>query len=324
MVERVPGRPSCPLQRLGYKPPLSMTARQYIEKIIHYQRQKDYPTAYNTLQEALLYYPHNEFLQGSEVYLLFKLKRLNEARQKAEARFDLMKTNSFLLSTYIDILSIQRDMEQLRYMADWLKSTPIKDERVYTKMADTLIRQGQRGLAEGLLNAVLYCLPTNKEIEQYLQGLTNNGHVAGINYYRERFKDLRVGQAIAEIENILVLHEYNSDTSIRLYLAELYRKTGNLKAACEVYLQCLKIQDEPYVRKMLGFAYYRLGEIDKAFIYLRDAFIENPQDHALYTTIAKIIEHITDKKDAEAMLNEALIKHPKAGKIYGLLRRLKT
>lgn len=298
-----------------------MTVRQYIEKILSCQKERDYLTAYNILQEAITYHPTNEFLQASEVYLLLRLKKLKEAKQKAEARIATLRSNPFFLRTYIEILSKERDIRQLLHIADWLKSL-VRDEKLYIYLAENLIRFGERQAATELLNSGL-SLPSNKEINHYLQKLRDGLDEASIGYYREKFSGITPERAISEIENILVLPDYERNISIRLFLAELYKKTGNLRRASEVYSDCLKIKDSTYIRKMLGFVYYRMGEMDKAFLYLKDPFLEDPQDHALYNTVAKIIEKTGNTKEAEALINEALSRHPDAGKIYGLLRRIK-
>lgn len=62
------------------------TAKEYIERILSLQKKGDYSSAYDILQEALSYHPSNGFLLTSEVYLLLKLGRLKEARQKADIR----------------------------------------------------------------------------------------------------------------------------------------------------------------------------------------------------------------------------------------------
>lgn len=303
---------------------MSLPLKGYIEKVLSFQREKDYLSAYNILQEALICYPSNEFLLSSEVYLLLRLKRLKEARQKAEARLSTLKTSPFFLRTYIEILSKERDREQLLRIAERLKTMPVRDEKLYLYLAGILIRLGERGQAIGLLNSGLSYMPEGKELSAYLERLEGSPDKAGVSYFRERFKDIPPDRAIAEIENILILPDYKDDIPIRLFLAELYKKTGNLKKASEVYLDCLRIKDSPHTRKMLGFLYYRSGELDKAFAYLREAFLEDPEDHALYNTISKIIEKTGNTKDAEALINEALSRHPGVRKVYGLSKRLKN
>lgn len=300
-----------------------MTVREYIERIISLQKKKDYSSAYNILQEALYYHPLNGFLQTSEIYLLMKLGRLKEARQKAEERISMLKDNPFFLRTYVEILSKERDRKELLNLTERLCLTPVRDERLYTYLAGILIRIGEKERAIELLNSASAYMPESREISLYLKKLKEGCQVGGINYYRDRYKDVTPESAITEIENILILPDYKNDIPIRLFLAELYKKTGNMKKASEVYSECLKIKDSLHVRKMLGFVYYKIGDMDKAFIYLRDAFLEDPSDHAIYNTIAKILQKTGNIKEAEALISETLSRHPEAKQVYGLLRRLK-
>ncbi|MFN3480080.1 MAG: tetratricopeptide repeat protein [Thermodesulfovibrionales bacterium] len=300
-----------------------MTLREYIERIVSLQKKRDYTSAYSLLQEAISFYPSNGFLQTSEVFLLLKLGRLKEAKQKAEQRIAILKDNPFFLRTYAEILSKERDSKGLLNLSDRLRLTPVRDERLYTYLAGILIRIGEKQKAIELLNSGLSYMPGNRELSSYLEKLKEGSQDGGINYYRERYRDVPPEKAIMEIENILILPDYKSDISLRLFLAELYKKTGNLKKAIEVYSECLKIKDSPHVRKLLGFVYYKMGDMDRAFLYLKDAFLDNPQNHALYNTIAKIIEKTSRAKEAEALINETLSRHPEARQVYGLLRRLK-
>lgn len=300
-----------------------MTAREYIERILSLQKKRDYTSAYNLLQEALSYHPLNGFLQTSEIYLLMKLGRLKEARQKAEMRIAILRDNTFFLRTYVEILSKEKDREGLLNLTERLCLAPVRDERLYTYLAGILIRIGEKQRAIELLNSASACMPKSKELSLYLQKLKEGPEDEGINYYRERYRDVPAQKAISEIENIYFLPDYEGNISLRLFLAELYKKTGDFKRAIEVYSECLKIKDSPFVRKMLGFVYYKAGDMDKAFLYLKDAFIEDPSDHAVYTTISKIIERTGNIKEAETLVNETLSKHPGARQVYGLLNRLR-
>lgn len=300
-----------------------MTVREYIERIISLQKKKDYSSAYNILQEALYYHPLNGFLQTSEIYLLMKLGRLKEARQKAEERISMLKDNPFFLRTYVEILSKERDRKELLNLTERLCLTPVRDERLYTYLAGILIRIGEKERAIELLNSALSYMPESKELRLYLEKLEEGLQENTISYYRDRYKNNPPEKTITEIEAIMVLPEYEKNISLRLFLAELYKKTGDFKRAIEVYSECLKIKDSLHVRKMLGFVYYKIGDLDKAFIYLRDAFLEDPSDHAVYNTIAKILQKTGNIKEAEGLINETLSRHPEAKQVYGLLRRLK-
>ncbi len=300
-----------------------MTVREYTERIISLQKKKDFTSAYDVLREAITLYPSNEFFQTSEIYLLLKLKRLKEAREKAEVRLALFRSNPFFLKTYIEILLKQRDKEGLRGIAERVKVIPFKDEKFYILLGDALMKAGYRDFAIELIQAGISYMPENRELQHYLEALMDGINEAGIEYYRERYRGIPSERVISEIENILILPEYERNVSIRLFLAELYKKRGDLDKAVEVYRECLKIKDSLFMRKMLGFVYYRMGDMDKAFFYLRDAFLNDPEDHVLYSTISKILERTGDSTKAEELVKEALSRHPKAGQIYGLMKRLR-
>lgn len=300
-----------------------MILREYIQRILSLQKKGDYDSAYNLLQEALPLYTSNEFLQTSEIYLLLKLRRLKEARQKAETRLSGLNTNPFFMRTYIEILSRQRDRDEILHITERLKFYPLRDERLYSYLAGVLVRIGERERAIELLNSLLLYMPENKGLSEYLERLKGGAGDDSLSYYRKTYKGIPPEKVIPEIEGILVLPEYKENISIRLFLAEVYKKTGDIKRAEEVYSECLRIKDSFHVRRMLGFLYYKIGEMDKALLYLKEPFLENPSDHAIYNTISKIIEKTGNIKEIEALLNEALSKHPEARQVYGLMRKLK-
>jgi len=300
-----------------------MKAREFIDRILSLQKKKDFRGAFNILQEALSIYPSNTFLLTSEIYLLLRLKRLKEARQKAEARFDSLKTNPFFLRTYIEILLKENEKEEFMRLSERLNTIAIRDEKLYLFIARSLIKLGEREKAIGILNSGLLYMPGSRELNSLLDRLKEEPHEAGINYYRERYRDIPTERAISEIENILFLPDFEGDISIRLFLAELYKKRGLMEKAAEIYTECLKIKDSPHVRRMLGFLYYRMEDMDRAFFYLRDALIETPEDYAIYNTISKIIERTDNLKEIESTINEALSRHPEARHLYGLLKRLR-
>lgn len=300
-----------------------MTLGEYIEEVISLQRKRDYTSAYNILQEALSFYPSNDFLLTSEIYLLLRLRKTAVARQKAEARLPTLWTNPFFLRTYIEILLRERDKNEILNIAKRLKSFPVKDENVYIYLSGVLERLDEFQEALELLYSGLLFLPDSEILKEYIGRFKKGLQVKGVNYYREKYSGIPLDEAIREIENILILPDLEMDINLRLFLAELYKKKGDLRKAAEVYLGCLRIKDSLYVRKMLGFVYYKMDEMDRAFIYLKDVFLENPEDHAVYNTLSKIIGKSGNLQKIEALLNKTLSRHQKAGRVYGLLRRLR-
>lgn len=300
-----------------------MTLKGYITEILSLQKKRDYASAYNILQDALSSYPSNEFLQTSEIFLLLKLKRIGEARQKASSRLQKLKTNPFFLRTYIEILFKEKDKEEILRISDWLKSFFLKDEDLYIYLSRILIKIGQSQRAKELLNTALSFMPESSSLKEFLEGLDKSSIMEGLDYYRKRYEGISPEEAIQEIENILILPDLRGDIPIRLFLAELYKKIKDLKRAEEVYRDCIKIEDSPYIRKMLGFIYYRMSDLDRAFLYLRDSLLEDPNDYAVYNCIAKIISKRADPEEVEVLVKTGLSRHPGARHLYGLLRKVR-
>jgi tetratricopeptide (TPR) repeat protein len=90
-----------------------LTSWEYKNKIIELQRNKDYREAYEALKMALAIYPTNLFFLSSEVYLLYRLNRIKEARQRAEERIDVLKNEAFFLKIYLTILERLKAKEDI-------------------------------------------------------------------------------------------------------------------------------------------------------------------------------------------------------------------
>lgn len=121
----------------------------------------------------------------------------------------------------------------------------------------------------------------------------------------------------------MTLPGYSEDFDLRVYLAELYKKTGEYEKAIEAYRHILAVKDNDFTRKMLGYAYYKKGDTGNALVYLKDAFFKDPRDHFLYSTIYKIFEAKADYDGLEKLINEVMGVNPGAKHLYGILRRAK-
>lgn len=301
-----------------------MLASDYVQKIISLQRKRDYEAAYSLLLEGLSLYPTNTFMQSSEIYLLFKLNRRKDARQKAEARLGLFKNNPFFLKTYIEILLKDRATDEALRFIEKILSSDIRDELLYLFMADVAGRIVDKKRAKEIIHAGLLMMPESSKLKERFDQLNQDDSGESTSgYYRERFRGKTPDEVIGEIEAIMVIPEYSKDISLRFVLAEAYKKKGDISKATRTYHDILKEKDTPFVRKMLGYAYYRMEDYDNAILFLRDMFISHPDDHALFATVSKILEKKGDLKLAESIISEALSSHPGAKNLYGILKRLK-
>lgn len=301
-----------------------MNAKEYSHRIINMQKNRDYRGAFDILQEALTVYPTNTFFLKSEVYILFRLKMISPARQKAEERMQLLKNDPFFLKTYLKILELENAKEDMGRLIENIPSWGIRNEDFHIFLVKLVAKVLGQEKALEILKSTLMNYPDFEALKNLLNDWSIDGNPEGrFKYYKDRFRDKKTEEAIMEIESIRVLPDYARDYELHLYLAELYKKAKKYDRALEIYKNLLTLKEHKFTRKMLGYTYYKLGDVQSALVYLRDIFLHDPHDHYVYRTIAKIFEERSDYGGFERLITEALGKKPDAKHLYGLLKRAK-
>lgn len=302
-----------------------LTVRDFKARIIDLQKQKHFDEALEAVRFALAVYPTNAFLLSAEVFLLYKLNRIKEARQIAEERLAFLKNDAFFLKTYLTILAklgAKSDIEA--FIEHHIFARQSGDEDLYVFVAQIIKRLLGGKQAIDAVNRSLSFFPDSTKLRELILNLQKTGDAAGgYSHYREQFKNKKLEDAISEIEQIRVLPGYAHDGELLAYLAELYKKQGDYEKAIGVYQHLLSFQDNEFSRKMLGYAYYKQGNYKSALVYLRDIFLKNPNDHFLYSSIYRIFKETNDHEGLQRLINEALGKHPSAKHLFGLLARAK-
>ncbi len=302
-----------------------LTVTEFKEKIIDLQKQKDFYGAYEVLKNALSVYPTNVFFLSTEVFLLYKLNRVKEARQKAEERIDFLKNDSFFLKSYLTILEKLRAKDDFENFIE--RSILVKqsgNEDLYIFFSQIIERALGKEYAVNALKRFLTFFPDSKKLKDLLDNLQKSeGRSRKYKQYSEKFKGRKPEDAIREIENIILLPEYANDLELLTYLAELYKKQGNYDKAINIYQHLLTIKDNEFIRKMLGYAYYKKEDYKSALVYLKDIFLKNPDDHFLYSSIYRIFKENYDSEGLQKLINEALSLHPSSKHLYGLLSKTK-
>lgn len=295
---------------------------EYREKIINMERNRDYRGAYDALKEALTVYPAHSFFLKTEIFLLFKLKKITEARKKAEQRIDTLRTDTFFLKTYCMILEKDGAKDDLQRLLGNIISWDIRDEEFYIFLSSLVARVLGQESAADLLKAAIGNIPESEALKKMLNSQQADGNMGSkYNYYKNKFTGKDIKASIEELENIKILPEYAQDYNLHLYLAGLYKKAKKYSKAAEIYKNLLQQKDNQFTRKMLGYVYYKMGDEDNALIYLKDTFLSDPHDHYLYRTISTIFEKRKDFEGFERLITEALTKNPDAKHLYGLLRK---
>ncbi len=302
-----------------------MTPKDYETKIITLIKERNFKEAYDLVGEALTDYPAHPFFLKNEVFILFRLNKTVRARQRAEEKLEVLKNDPFFLKTYLSILekqSAREDMEQL--IEKIIFPSGVCNEEFCVFLCRFADRVFSKQKAEEILDRCVLRFPESGMLKNFRDKLEGEGALEkSYKNYKEKFKGRKTGDAIAEIEKIKTLPGYNEDFDLHVYLAELYKKAGEYGKAIEIYRHILAFKDNDFTRKMLGYAYYKMGDNDNALVYLKDAFFKDPRDHFLYSTIYKIFEAKTDYAGFEKLISEVLGANPGAKHLYGILRRAK-
>lgn len=301
-----------------------MDAREYSNKIIQLEKNRDYQAAYVMVKDALMVYPANPFFLRTEIYILYRLKMFSEAREKAEARMGFLRNDPFFLRTYLSLLESQKAQKDIERLIESIPLGEIRNESFYIFLAELTARIFGQEKALEFLRSAVSIMPESQSLKNLHSQLCTEGSLEGkLRHYRERFKNRNTEEVIREIESIRVLPDYAADYGLHLYLAELYKKAGKYQQAADTYLYLLKQKDQTFARKMLGYVYYRMGDMERALFYLKDVFLADPDDHYLYSTIMRIYGSKSDYEGFEKLIKEALNLKPGAKHLYGLMKRAK-
>lgn len=301
------------------------SAWEYRDAIIGLQKRKDYSAAYETMRTALTVYPTNPFFLSNEVYLLYRLNRIKEARQKAEERVEFLKNDVFFLKIYLTILEKLRAKQDIEdFIERYILSQRTGNEDLYVFVAQLTERIFGKDRALDSANRALMFFQDSAKLKELLAGLQRSGSAeSGYKFYKDKFKGMKTADAIREIEGVRILPDYADDFELLAFLAELYKKQGDYSKAIDIYRQILTLRDNEFIRKMLGYAYYKSGDHKSALVYLKDFLLKNPDDHFLYSTIYNIFKETGDSEGLHRLIEEALGLHPSAKHLYGLLSRTK-
>lgn len=299
-----------------------MTASQYKNSLIELEKKGDFRGAYEVLREAILEYPANPFFIKAEIYILFKLGGFEEARLKAEVRVEQFKYDTFFLRTYLNILAgIKNSKKDAEDLVDKILTWGIKDEAFLAFLTQLAGRISGSKKAHDVLMRSLSLVPGSTVLKKMLDEEGDNGFESKFRFYKKKFGAKNTPEAINEIEIIMGLPEYARDYELNLYLAGLYKESGQLDKSIDIYKRLLTIKEREFTRKMLGYAYYKKGEPANALVYLKDIFLNYPFDHYLYTTIFKIFKILGDKEGIKNLFREALASYPSAKHLYGLIKK---
>jgi tetratricopeptide (TPR) repeat protein len=303
-----------------------MSAYEYRQKIFNLSREGQISAAYEVAREGLTLYPANPFLLSDEIYLIFRIGRVKEARQKAEEQFQILKGNAWFLRTYLSILHKDEACDDILRLAD--SGVLTQDFQVKAKpdyfiaVAKIIAGAGFKDKAIEILRNAPQSEETDKEIERLL---SHKGKGAPKrNPYEEKYKGKRSSDVVRELEMTRLLPEYKGDFDLHHHLADRYKKTKQPEKASEIYKYLLTIRDDDFTRNRLGHVYKDMGLFDEALVCFKEGLMKDPLKTHLHTALIDIFVEKKDPDGCERFIHDILAVHPKAGRLYGVIRKVKT
>ncbi len=199
----------------------------YRDAIISLVKKKEFNAAYDLVRNTLSIYPANLFLLKNEIYILYRLRKIKEARQRAEEKYPVLKSDIFFLKTYMSILEKDKALDDIDNLIEkCIFPEGIKSEDLYIFASGTSERVFGKEKAIEILKRALSIMPESKKLRDLLEKKNRNGaSESRYMYYKAKFEWKKNAEVIREIESIRVLPDFQNDFDLHLYLAELYKKT---------------------------------------------------------------------------------------------------
>lgn len=127
-------------------------------------------------------------------------------------------------------------------------------------------------------------------------------------------------EAEAELATLAQLEpsrpEVHERLGTRLYRARKYDQ------AAQAFAKALALSpDNPYLRRMAGFACSKAGDPERAAALLRPLFLDDPLEERVRTTFIAACRRTGDTAGLCAAIDEALGRHPHARMLHGIRKR---
>ncbi len=130
----------------------------------------------------------------------------------------------------------------------------------------------------------------------------------------------RIDEAIADLEHI-VKNEPNNAEALNALGYTLVDMTGRVVEGKQYVEKALKIKpDDPAILDSMGWAYYRLGEHEKALRYLQQAF-DKLKDPEIAAHLGEVLWVLGDEERARKIWEEALRETPKDKVLLNVIER---
>lgn len=274
---------------------------------------------------GLLMLQMNKPKQAEEHFLqlLENKKRIIESQYYLAQSYELQNKLDKAISGYEKVRNNQYSFEaELRIALILAKQGQIKNarERLQNISPDSLDKELRVYLTEGeILNAAKRHSDALNLYTEALQQLPDNNRLLYARALTAEKLD-KIDLAVKDLGSIVQREPENSQALNALGYT-LVDKTEELKKGLGYIKKALKLEpDDPAIHDSMGWAYYRLGQYDKALKYLRRAF-EKLKDAEVAAHLGEVLWIAGEREAAQEIWNTALQQAPNHDLLLNVMQK---
>jgi len=322
---------------------LSKFCRIKWEQAIELKKRGNYDEAEKELSAAIEEAPANLMLKASLAELYVRQGRLLEARIITSEILDTKPDHPQALVVLGEILFKEKRFKEA---LNCFRHASRKDQRPYLtlRIARTLRETGDYEEAIDELDRLLAVERQNtsflkekalilNRVERYSEALEIYENLRILDpadsfVLKEilRLKGLNRpdNSVVKELSAVVKIPSRKCDAQLHGLLGQELKKTGQVREAAIEYATASKLApDNLYFLKQQGFCYYKLKEHSRAIECLSEAFVKEPSDFIVKTTLEKIYTTLGRLDDYLSLLERALEAHPHNVKLMGTIKKIK-
>lgn len=292
--------------------------------------------------EGLRDFPESAELLALAAQIERRLKKLDEARSLLDRARRIDPYHEAVVSEAADFAFDTRDFaEAARGYRELVDRKPSR--YLYSRLAMSLTRSGAAAEAAAIARAGLERFPDDPWILRALTAAeTKGGRVseAAAAYekllaiepddqfaYKELMRLRTEGEepeeAAAALKGLMRTGGRDRNPHLKTLAADRLRKAGKLEDAAREYEAALELDPgNAFVLAQLGFVQKKLGREDQASESLARAFLGNPSDPYVRTSLESLLKKRKSLPRFLELVFQALASHPEVKSLHGIRKRV--
>lgn len=255
----------------------------------------------------------NNTISNDAYFYLARIAELQEDGHRAISNYNQVQTGPQLLTALVRSSNLLLTLEGINATRDYISRKrgefPDYNIELVQLEIELLIKEKDYPTAYQVVNDALSENPENTNL-LYSRGLLS-----------ERMGNLK--QLETDLRHIMSINPENAEAMNALGYT-LANKTDRLEEALTLIRQALILSpNNPAIIDSLGWAYYRLGDLDRALEYLQQAFKDFP-DPEVAAHLGEVLWQMERKDEAKEIWLQGLEQQPESSVILETQERLKT